>query len=180
MMLRKVIIAVVVVLMIVGGYFLINYIRNERNLINFANIIENDTWDDLTLTIYYMSLFTLTPLPLQIEDVMRIGDRIVVSGEELRAHADLLIQLDNANQAFARRSSRAQARIYYVFEYANRRTFSVVFWDLEPGYMVVNSRMIEHDMAFYDVIIPFLPEYIVQQLRSILKPILIDAMPDKE
>ena len=131
----------------------------EGGRINFTELIKDGNFEDLNLTIYYFSPTLFTFLPTSTEQLLgeKYQYRIVVRGEILREHADLLKQLDSVELVSVEEESRMDARIYYVFENEkNGETFSVAMWTSE-GSIQVNGIAVAEEPVFYDVLVHFLP-----------------------
>jgi len=141
--------------------------RTEGSIINFSQLIEHESWDGLSLTIFYMSLYSLTPHPLSSENLAsrRYEDRIIIGDVTLMEYADLLKEIDSASLTPVEEESRMDARIYYVFENKYGETFEVAMWGRNDS-MFVNGNQVEEESIFYDVIMPFLPENIAEELQA--------------
>jgi len=170
MSMQKIIIAIIVTIAIIAGIAVIIYRKCGQNLINFSEIAENDNWDELSLTIYYLSPGTLTLFPIGAELLADAWheQRIVVYGNDLREHADLLLQLDTVKLIPVAEESRINARIYYVFETKGGRAFRVAMWGAGQS-LFVNGREVEEHSLLYDVLIPFLPEGIFLDIEHLIR-----------
>ena len=67
--------------------------------------------------------------------------------------------------------SSLHARIYYVFETEkNGNIFDVAIWGGYDEYSIfVNGLEVKVDDVFYDVIMPFLPEAVAEELKTFLE-----------
>jgi len=153
-----------IILISYGGCNL--HLRNQA--FNFAEIIENENIDDLSLTIYYVKPFGfLTPLPWSVEFFISYAHdgKIVISGNDLEEFIDLFKQINNDILTPLMRPSYLDVRLYYVLESReNGKLFDVVMWDRGPvGNIVVNGFAVKDNPIFYDAILPFLPEYAAEQ-----------------
>ena len=72
-----------------------NGMRPEKALDNFSKLIKKENLDGLSLTIYYLSPYTLTSYPLSVDDLVRSRKyELVINGSELEEHIDLLQQIN--------------------------------------------------------------------------------------
>ena len=146
-----------------------NYISQKRELKeskmqlkesmqNFSMLIESENLDDLTLTIYYMSFFILTRGYLSANDLINYtcDNKIVVSGELLKEHIDLLKQLGSVNLEPVIKKSYLDARLYYIFETEEDGKILDVVICL--GSTFVNGIKVKYNKVLYNVLIPFLTE----------------------
>ena len=169
MRIKKIIILVFIILILIAVTILViwigNYLRqkNELNesLNEFSKIIETGNLDDLTLTIY-SGAFVDTPRPSRIDDLLKRCNPIVVDGNTLKEHINLLNQLSNMNLVPDwRKTSCLDARIYYVFETKEHgKILYVAMWGHGNNYtnILVNGIEVKEKNIFYDIIIPFLRE----------------------
>ena len=170
MNMKNIFIVLLAIVVLITGILTIRYIRAER-LINFSEVIESGNVDDLSLTIYYLSFLTFTtPALLSIDELVGgwYDHRIVVDGNSLEEHIDLLEQIDDAALIPVAEESRIRAVLYYVFENNQTgETFSVALYGRNES-MFVNGIEVEANNIFYDVIIPFLPERAIEDLETIM------------
>jgi len=142
----------------------------------FLEIIGDENLDDISLTIFFLSPYVSTRIPLSIDDLINFPEtsKIVVNGEKLGDHVDLLNQLANTDLVPVEGKVYINARVYYVFESkTSGKIFEVAMWgaqlDDESNYIepciIVNGIAINVNEIFYDVIIPFLPEDAVKELE---------------
>lgn len=137
---------------------------------NFSKLIESDELDDLNLTIYYLSPYTLTVRALSGEDLENgsYEHRIVVDGDRLKEHIDLLKQLGDTELIPVEQESAMDARIYYIFKNEkSNEIFSVVSGGKNDS-MFVNGDEVQGDKIFYEVILPFLPESAAEEVQAII------------
>jgi hypothetical protein len=147
--------------------------QSEIALNNFSKLIEKKNFDDLSLTIYYMSPFTATGYPWSAEDLIsrREENKIVINGSRLEEHIDLLNQINNNVLTQVDHKSRINARLYYVFETKREgKLFSVSMWG-EDNSIFVNGIEVKGNDIFYDIVMPFLPTDVVKEFRTYLNGI---------
>ena len=133
---------------------------------NFAEIIEGENVDDISLTIYYVRPLIFMHL-FCIEDLIDGSEgRVVITGNELGKVMDIFKQLNSDILTPARgRSYDPLIRLYYVFESSvSGKLFDVAMWGGRGG-IIFNGVEIEEHNVFYDIVIPFLPEDIVELLE---------------
>ena len=145
-----------------------NTMRSKESIINFSQLTEHENFEDITLTIYYLNPFALTYAPLSVEGLMNGGyeHRIVIGSSDLMLYIDLFIQIGDIELISVEQESPVNARLYYKFENnLKNETFSVAMWGRNDS-MFVNGLEVEEESIFYDVIMPFLPEHIAQELQA--------------
>ena len=155
----------------------------------FFKMVRDGEIEDISLTIYYMSLSIWTLIPVDIESIIETcgseefimhgsGGIIVVEGTELAKHTDLLIALSSEVLIPIERDYYINARIYYVFKDKSENTlFEVAMWSYAKGSagqdriaIFVNGLYVKEKDIYYDIIIPFIPdERIVSRLEE-MKP----------
>ena len=143
--------------------------RSRKAVSQFAKLVEQGEMDSLSLKIYFMSPYTLTPYPYSIDDIIRATseDEIIIIGSSLKEHIDVLKQLNNDRLVKVEQESYIDARVYYVFYKGTRKIFDVAMWGKDNS-IFVNGFEIKEDDIFYDIIIPFLPEGAIDRLRDYL------------
>ena len=158
---------------------LMGYWRSNMNsLSRFSRFIESEL-EEISLTIYYRDFFRLSrPVALYqlvggwYDETGRLMDgwydyKVVIDGEELVMHRELLIQLANIELVPVRKESREHARLYYVFEHARHgEIFSFLFSGTVADAVFVNGRLVEDNRIFYEVVLPFLPESAAEIIQS--------------
>jgi hypothetical protein len=135
-------------------------VRSENILDSFLKLIEEKDFNDLSLTIYYISPYILTRAPLSVDDLINLDDvtKIVVSSSELKEYTDLFKQLSKDDLIPVKNRSRINARLYYVFETVNDgKILDVAMWG-ENANIFINGLEVESNDIFYDIIMPFLPK----------------------
>lgn len=145
---------------------------------SFSELVADANLNDMNLTIYYMRPGIDTHAPLSADNlvygILAINDpprkkddangvyeyKIVVEGNRLAEHLDLLRQLNDAILVPVDHASRLNARIYYMFATKKAgKLFDVAMWSHNNGQSIfVNGAEVKEDAVFYNVIIPFLPE----------------------
>ena len=149
-----------------------NYIWQKKELKEamnqFSKIIESGNIDDLSLTISCVSPSRDTPYPYRVDHVIKFGGQIVIGGNDLKDHIDLLDQISSTNIVPVWKKSYLDARIYYVFETGeNGKIFDVAMWSGNNNVFVSGIEVKPNDI-YYDVIMPFLPEGMVTRLEIYL------------
>jgi len=160
------------------SWLLFDYMRLKKelneSLNGFATIIESEKFDDLSLTIYYTSLTMDTYRPWNVDDMIRNGGKIVIDGNSLKAHINVLKQVNNVNLVPVIWKSYLNARIYYIFETKiNGKILEGAMWGYNEyvnkyNIIFVNGIAIKGNDIFYEIIIPFLPEHIAEGLKTFL------------
>lgn len=142
------------VLLLVCAFFML---CPKKNVYSLDRIIKDENTEDIKMSIYYVEPWILTRRAWDENVLMRNCEEIItVSGEQLKAHAELFC----ADVAVRRKkSSYKQARIYYVIESEkNGKLLDVVMWGAKRDTVFVNGEEVEHHDAFYELVLPFLPE----------------------
>jgi hypothetical protein len=150
-----------------------NDIQSKKALNNFSKLIEEENFDDLSLTIYYMSPFAATRYPWSAEDLInrREENKIVINGSRLEEHIDLLNQINNNVLTPVEHKFRISAWLHYVFETKkDGKLFSVSMWG-EDNSIFVNGIEIKGNEIFYDIVMPFLPTDVVKEFETYLNGI---------
>ena len=147
----------------------------EEPLPSFSELIGSGNFDDVSLTIYYKNFLVLTRIPVSLE--LLTGGwydyRIVVGGEELAEHRELLNRLSNVEPAWAEPEAIVNARLYYVFEHEK---YGEIFSFVAHGFhrdssnivVFVNGREAKDDRIFYEAVLPFLPETAVGTIQTVI------------
>jgi hypothetical protein len=147
-------------------------VNPENPLKNFSKQIEIGNFNDISLTIYYMSPYISTYYPLSVDDLINQSDdvqKFVIDGKGLEEYRDLLKRTGNVTLIPVKNISYLNARIYYVFETEQRsKIFDVAMWGGNNNSMFINGFEIKSNDIFYDLIIPFLPEDEVKDLQAYL------------
>ena len=151
-----------------------NYLRQKKeldeSLESFLMLVESGNLDGLTLTINYASLTMDTPYPWGIEKLVKFTfcNKIVIDGDNLEEHFDLLKKISNVDFAPVMMKPYLDARIYYIFETEeDGKILDVAMWGhseyvTEYAIIFVNGTAIKATDVFYEIIIPFLPEVYVK------------------
>lgn len=169
---KKLMVFVCVLLFILSSIILVDreggFTNSRRNLITFSDFVESGNVNDITLTIYHIDPLTRTPFPWRIEDLIRSREdyKIVIKGNQLREHMDLLIAINDATLTPVSEPSILNARIYFIFEANGENILDVAMWGWGSSMisMIVNGIEVEEHYIFYDIIIPFLPDDALEPL----------------
>jgi len=154
-----------------------NDMHLEKILPNFSRLIEGKKIDDLRLRIYYISPFIFTRAPLSVDDLITRSYEyeIIVIGSELKKHISLLNQFCIDTLIPVDHKSRVDARLYYVFETKKgHKILDVSMWG-DNDSIFVNGFEVKGNDAFYNVVIPFMPEYAVKDLEAYLGKIEVST-----
>ena len=155
------VIVIAIIIIVIG----VNNMSPERALNNFSRIVEEGNLENISLTIYYMNIFT----PLAITSVRELINhnatrKYVFDGNQLLEHIDLLKTICNVELIPTRNISYKDARIHYVFENRGRRIFDVTMsgiYENEDGTFEVitfiNGRKFKNNDILDKIISPFLP-----------------------
>jgi len=179
---KRIIVGLVILILFATVIFiscvLWNYMRLKKelkeSLNGFSTIIESENLNDFKLTIYYVSLTMDTYRPWNVDDMIRYGGKIVIDGNSLKTHIDLLKQISNGNLVPVIWKSYLNARIYYIFETEeNGKILEGVMWGHSEyvnkyNIIFVNGIAIKGNDVFYEIIIPFLPEHTAEGLKTFL------------
>jgi len=129
--------------------------------------IEQGEYGGLGLTIYFMDPYCLTRAPIRVIDLTenQYDYKITINGS---AQGDdifntILNPLINTELLPVENKSYVDARIYYVIETEKgQKLFDVAMWGKNNS-IFVNGVQVNENKIYYDVIIPFLPEYAVKR-----------------
>ncbi len=140
--------------------------------LNVSEMIENEDINDLSLTIYYLSPYTLMFYPVSsVEDLSsRCEERIVINGADLEEHIDLFKQISKDDlKPVIWKSPYLDLRLYYVLESKKSgKLFDVAMWGYDGDSMIVSGYEAKGNNIFIDVIIPFLPEDKAKDLEDFM------------
>lgn len=153
---------------------------HKKTSLDISELIENESINDISLTIYHLSLQSLMFFPVvSVEDLINRSsdEKIVINGSDLEEHIDLFKQIDNDILIpVKKKSSDLDLRVYYVLENKeNGKLFDVAMWGDENS-IFVNEIEVEGNNVFYDVIIPFLPEDEAKELEDFILENIIDQL----
>ena len=148
----------------------------EESMLRLSKLVENERFEDLSLTIYYMNPFLFTALPIRVCDIVRdcYDYKTVVGGDKLEKHVILLTQIgecDFITVEMVEHDYYIDARLHYVFKSRrNGELLNVTMWGYDKKdytqYVIVNGVAVEPDDAFYDLVMPFLPENAAKDLEN--------------
>jgi hypothetical protein len=143
-------------------------ILSEKALNNFSKLIEEKNFDDLSLTIYYISPFILTRTSLSVDDLINFNNvkKIVISGSDLEGNLDLFEQIKKDDLIKVKNKSRINARFYYLFENVKEGKVLDVAMSGNDGSVFINGHEFKGNDIFYDIVMPFLPGDFVKELKA--------------
>ena len=136
-------------------------VKNTVN--NFSKLLEVGNLENLTLTIYYVDPHFITRIPLSADSLIRMAeaDKIIVHGNVLGEHIDLLKQLNVEILIPAEHDSVLNARLVYTFEWDD--DILTVVMGIHDS-VFINGLEIESNAVFFDIIRPFLTEDSLEML----------------
>jgi len=152
--------------------FFMRYTSQKKPLQNLSRIIERGRICDLRLTIYYISPHILTNRPWDVETLIdNCTYTILIDGKQLEDNVDLLSQFCRVDLVpiALNEVSCLDARIHYIIETnAGKKILDVSMWgfrgDIDSIY--VNGVEIEGRYAFYEILMPFLPDDATESLEK--------------
>ncbi|MCL2152521.1 MAG: hypothetical protein FWH57_06115 [Oscillospiraceae bacterium] len=141
--------------------------RPEKTLKDFPKLIETEMFDGLSLTIHYISPSILTRAPLSVEGLINHSavHKIVIDGNSLKEHIDLLKQINADALKPVKHKSHLDARLCYVFETDKDGMILDVVIGGDDNSIFVNGLEVKNNDVFYDVIRPFLAEDTAKELE---------------
>ena len=145
-----------------------NGMHPEKDTDAFVDLIEQKQFEEITLTIYYISPFILTSFPLSVDDLVSFTNvnQIIIDEENLEISSDLLNKLSQATLTPVEQETYLDARLYYAFETSDDgKVFEVAMWGAD-GSIFVNGNEVENKKIFYDVLVPFLPEDTLKEIEN--------------
>jgi len=152
---------------------------NYKSITNTVWLGEFKDFSSLKLTIYWLSPCILTRHPLSECDVVRYvnsmymkepesAQKIVIHGQQLNEHADLLNQLNNLNLTPTEEKQKLCARIHYVFETSDGTSVFRVSMSGLHRFMLVNGKAVKRELLLYEVLIPFAYGESLKQFQRII------------
>ena len=147
-----------------------NDMRPKDVMNSLAKITEKTIFDDLSLTIYYISPSILTRAPLSVDDLMNFNSvkKIVINGNDIEEHIDFFEKISKDDLIPVKKTSRIDARFYYVFESEkDGKILDVAMWG-DDNSIFINGFEVKGNDIFYDVIKPFLSEEAKNDLDAYL------------
>jgi hypothetical protein len=138
--------------------------QSEKTLNNLQKLIEKQNFDDLSLSINYISPSILTRAPLSVDDLINLDfvNKIVISGSDLEEHKDLFEQINNVDLKPVLFKSKIDARLYYFFEIEKEgKILDVAMWG-ENNSIFINGQEVKENHLFYDIIMPYLPTDVIK------------------
>ena len=178
----------IIIALVVNALIVERLICERTAYTDFSRLIRNEDYDNLKLTIYLDCLLAWGGfgdaerlVEQYLHQVHPNVRRIVVDGNTLAEYSDLLHQFSNFNTTpmEGRLWYHQSVRVYYVFE--NTRTGRKLSVALQRGigdFVTVNGTYVGWDEIFYDVIIPFLPEDVVETIEILLGRQPIPPVPE--
>jgi len=163
MKLKRYMILVLLVLPLFAVVILFSWGGNkspERAIGYLLRQIERGNVNDINLQIYYYSLDKLIPFPMRIDALVggEYDYKVEVSGSCLEEHIELLNRMGEVDLKPMDKGFYPCVRLYYIFETANgRKIFDVAMFGFDERILINGSEFVGND-AFYDIVIPFLPE----------------------
>lgn len=140
----------------------------------YSTMLEEGSVDELRLKIYYIAEEVYFFMPLNVDMLIHESDtQIVVEGEELKAHIDLLKELKAETLIPVKREDFLDARLCYIFETTDgEKVLEVASYGSPKGNknlegkhdVFVNGIAVEHSDILYEVIKPFCSEDIWQKI----------------
>jgi len=140
---------------------------SKQPMVAFSKIVNQGNLDTLTLTIYYVRPYTLTPIAWNVSDLISMYDeKIIIDGSDLVEHIDLFIQMSNVTPTPVADETQMNARVYYVFKTSlGRKILEVSMWGGRPNRTIfVNGVEVEENDIYYEILVPFLSEKALQGL----------------
>lgn len=145
-----------------------NDMRLKSAMNSLTKITNRANFDDLNLTIYYISPSVLTRAPLNTDDLVNFTNvkKIVINGSDVEEHIDLFKQIKKDDLVLVKKPSRINARFCYMFESEKEGIlFSVAMWGNDSSVFVNGLEVKENDI-YYEVIMPFLSDDAKKDLRA--------------
>lgn len=146
----------------------------QQTFDTYSSMLEEGRVDELRLKIYYIAEEVYFFMPLNVDMLIHESDtQIVVEGEELKAHIDLLKELKAEALTPVREESYLDARLCYIFETTDgEKVLEVASYGSPKGNknlkgkhdVFVNGIPVEHNDILYEVIKPFCSDDIWQKI----------------
>jgi len=142
-------------------------ILSRRAVENYIKIIDNNNFENITLTIYYINPYILTRAPLTAEQLINFNkvNKIIISYNVLREHIDLIKQINVDVIVPVRQKSYLDARLCYVFETDRNGIILNIAMGGTNNSVFINGFEVEDNEVFYNVIRPFLTEEALTDLQ---------------
>lgn len=142
--------------------------KSSEEKYDIFDMLECRNVDDLKLVIYYKSPFTLTRYPWDTATLIENCDyRIEVDGEKLEKYVDIFKQINNDVFVTVNKPSYEDVRICYTIENIHSgKNVNVALWGGNGNSIFVNGVEVEVNDIFYDVIMPFLEDDSVNELKE--------------
>jgi len=147
----------------------------QQTFDTYSSMLEEGRVDELKLKIYYISEEVFFCAPLSVDKLIHSSytQMIVVEGEELKSHIDLLKDLKAEALTPVREESYLDARLCYIFETMDgEKVLEVASYGSPKGNknlkgkhdVFVNGIPVEHNDILYEVIKPFCSDDIWQKI----------------
>jgi hypothetical protein len=144
--------------------------RSKEVLNSLSKLTEREKFDDLSLTVYYLSPYTLTSFPLNVDDLVNFDGVkiIVIDGSDMEEQIGLFKQISKDDLIPVKKTSHINARIYYVFESEKEgKILDVAMWG-DDNSVFINGLEVKGNDIFVNIIIPFLSEDEKNDLTSFI------------
>ena len=137
-------------------------VKNTVN--NFSRLLETGSFENLTLTIYYINPLIITRIPISADSLIHMeeANKIVVHGNMLSEHINLLKKLNVDILIPVEQESILNARLVYTFEW-NDDNMLIVAMGINDS-VFVNGFEVQFNAVFADIIKPFLTEDSLEKL----------------
>ena len=131
----------------------------EKAVTLYSEITENGIPENMCLSIYYISPYVWTRVPVSIADLCAYDDvRIIkIHHSELEEHYESLTKLDATALQTVTEKTGINARLYYVFEVDSEKVLEVVI-NGPYSSIYVNGVEVHNHPVFFELIAPFVDE----------------------
>ena len=166
---KSLLLCILICLLIGSVCFLIfgkNLFRKEEPQ-TFYDMIMQEDFSDMTLTIYYRTSHIFTPIPVSLEDLIneathsnddQISGVITFGEKELRKNKKLLKKMVQTELEPVHNTSGIHAYFYLRFDSEKSgKLYDVALWGSNSS-MFVCDQQVQEETIFYKVIAAFYPE----------------------
>ncbi len=166
---KRILLLILICLLIASACFLLfgTTIFRKNNQRIFKNLIMQEDFSDITLTVYYFDPFThldsqnsvqeLIDMVLQSEDDS-LARVITVGPDELLKHKDILKKMVQAELEPVYRQSNLKAHIYLRFDSQKYGTlYDVAMWG-DVYSMFVCNQEVQEELVYYKVLAALCPD----------------------
>jgi len=138
-----------------------------KSLDRFSGMVRSGQLEDVRLSIYYMSPTIFTLVPMDVDGLIRGYDyHAVIDSDGLLENIEYLKMFNNTT-IMPVNEGYVNARLYYIFETSNgSKIFDVVMRSPFDN-VFINGKEFVMNGVFFDAIVPFLPEAIVNQWEQL-------------